>query len=468
MKCSDIEELLSAYANGELFRTQREFVEEHLSSCADCRAALADYIAVRQHLVSMRATPVMPDIKEVTMSRIKATDIIKPFRRWIRPALVAVPVVAILVALLVLHPWSTSLDPGGLIAKAYAATTELQSYRMFSSIKSTLEGKTSEATFETEFVAPDRYRGKATTNGDWVEFIIIGDKQYIRDSDPSRTTSVGVLSGSILSKEDTLRLLDRLTDLEKLLDEMIDGVDCLHYKGRIDMARTVEEQMANLDPAQPGYEQMLEAMEQLRQMKTEVELWIGKDDYLIRQIKYDMQVPSEDSGQWDTLSSKVQYYDFNEPIEIKPPVTASGELLPGWRLVDSSLKELPFSRNVTFTIGGDDPAHQQISFRITITNIGADVASNVRVALATMATNEESGWIWNSPGPVTLEPGESKTYHITWEYDASHTSKEELARLVNLTTVLASYTTPEGEEAVQLLFPDAPYPSKRPPKRPPS
>jgi len=356
MKCSDIEELLSAYANGELSRTQREFVEEHLSSCADCRAALADYTAVRQHLVSMRATPVMPDIKEVTMSRIKATDIkevtmsrikatdiIKPFRRWIRPALVVVPVVAILVALLVLHPWSTSLDPEGLIAKAYAATTELQSYRMFSSIKSTSEGKASEATFETEFVAPDRYRGKATTNGDWVEFIIIGDKQYIRDSDPSRTTSVGVFSGSILSKEDTLRLLDRLTDLEKLPDEMIDGVDCLHYKGRIDMARPVEEQMANLDPAQPGYEQLLEAMEWLRQMKTEVELWIGKADYLIRQIKadylirqikYDMQVPPEDSGRWGTFSSIVRHYDFNEPIEIEAPVAASGELRGGaWWIV---------------------------------------------------------------------------------------------------------------------------------------
>jgi len=73
----------------------------------------------------------------------------------------------------------------------------------------------------------------------------------------------------------------------------------------------------------------------------------------------------------------------------------------------------------------------------------------------------------NSPSQVTLKPGESETYHVSWEYDASQTSKEELDRLVGLTTILATYTTPEGSQPVELLFPDAPYPSKTPPKSPP-
>jgi len=466
MKCSDIEELLSAYANDELSRPQREFVEEHLSRCVNCRAALADYTEVQHHLMSLRATPVRSDIKEATMSKIKAADVLKrPIQRWRRPAFITVPIVVILVALLVLQPWGAFLGPRSVMAEAYAATESLQSYRMFSSTTATFEGKTIGQTFELEFAAPDRYHGKLTLDGETHEFIIIGDKQYSRElgNDHLGKSGVTVAVDSIPSKEDTLELLDSLTDLEKLPDEKIEGIECLHYRGRVDINRMVDEQIANLDPAQPGYEEILKGLEQLRNMKIEVELWIGKDDYLIRQMKKDMQVPSEDTGQWDTSSAMWKFCDFNEPITIEPPETASGELLPGWCLVDSSLKELPFSRDVTFTIGGDNPAHQQISFRITITNIGADVASNVRVALATMATNEESGWIWNSPGPITLEPGESKTYHITWEYDASHTSKEELARLVNLTTILAKYTTPEGEESVQLLFPDAPYPSERPP-----
>ena len=35
MRCKDLEELLSAYADGELPRTQREFVEKHLLDIQD-------------------------------------------------------------------------------------------------------------------------------------------------------------------------------------------------------------------------------------------------------------------------------------------------------------------------------------------------------------------------------------------------------------------------------------------------
>jgi len=129
-----------------------------------------------------------------------------------------------------------------------------------------------------------------------------------------------------------------------------------------------------------------------------------------------------------------------------------------------------FSHVATTTIGGDDPAHQQISYRITIANIRAEVASNVRVTLSTMATNRESESVMMETEPSTLglinlELGESETYYITWEYDASNTSKEELARLVSLTTILVKYTTQEGEEVEELLFSVSgePYPSKSPP-----
>ena len=254
MKCSDIEELLSAYANEELSRTQREFVEEHLSGCADCRAALADYTAVRHQITSLRTAPVRSDIKEATMSKIRAADILKrPFQRLLRPALIVVPVVAILVTLLVLQPWGTSLVPRSVMAEAYAATAGLQSYRMFSSTTSTFEGKTIEQTFELGFAAPDRYHGKITINGDLHEFIIIGDKQYSREpgNDHLGKNEITVAVDSIPSKEDTLKLLDSLTDLEKLPDEKIEGVDCIHYWEMVDVDRMIEEQKAKLDPMQP-------------------------------------------------------------------------------------------------------------------------------------------------------------------------------------------------------------------------
>ncbi len=465
MRCEEIERLLPDYLSGDISDSQRQLVEDHLSCCSHCREILAAGEEARQHLSSLKDSPVPPDFTEATMMKIKASATKSHSQQWLRPALGAAAAVIVLAILLITQPWA--LSPQSVMAKTYAATSNLQSYRMFSSIKSTLEGKTSEATFEAEFVAPDRHRVKATTNGDWVEFIIIGDKQYFRDSDPSRTTSVGVSSSSILSKEDTLKIIDSLTDLEKLPDEKIEGVDCIHYQGRVNVDRVIAEQKAKLDPRQPHYEEMLKGLEGMRNMKAEAELWIGKDDYLIRQIKHDMQVPSEDTGKLDTSSSLVKYYDFNEPIVIEPPESASGELLPGWRLVESfPLNKQTFSSDVTVSIGGEDLTHQQISFRISITNVSEETVNNIGVSLATMAANEGK-WIWNTPSSITLEPGESKTYNVTWEYDASNTSKEELVRLVNLTTVLASYATPRGEVEVQLLFPDAPYPTRIPPVNPP-
>ena len=70
MICSELQEVLSAYANGELARTQHEFVEEHLSVCSECQKLLADYAEVRRQLVSLGAIYVTSDIKHATMSKI--------------------------------------------------------------------------------------------------------------------------------------------------------------------------------------------------------------------------------------------------------------------------------------------------------------------------------------------------------------------------------------------------------------
>ncbi|GAI19827.1 unnamed protein product, partial [marine sediment metagenome] len=85
----------------------------------------------------------------------------------------------------------------------------------------------------------------------------------------------------------------------------------------VDINRMVDEWKTELDPARPEYEEMLKALEQLRDMKTETELWIGKDDYLIRQIKQDMHVPLQ-----GTSSAMWKFYDFNEPIERSSIVAA--------------------------------------------------------------------------------------------------------------------------------------------------
>jgi hypothetical protein len=334
MKCGDLEELLSAYADGELPRTQREFVKEHLAGCRHCQATLADYMKVRQQLTSLRVVPTMPDIKGSTMSKIKDMHN-RQVRRWMRPALAAIPVVIILIVLLVLQPWSSF--PGGIMAEACATTEGLLSYRESSSFVSTHNGETTTWDSEVEYAAPHRYRGKFTLDIATFEVINIGDKEYVWGVD-NTTDSLQVVSMYVWppSKEDTLSLLDLLTKIEKLPDERIEGEDCFHLRAEVDMERWAEKAKAAIDSTVPGYEEIVEFIgEQAAATEEVVEVWIGKDDYLIRQIKRNGQVLASD-GRLDTYSYVEVYYDFNEPIEIEPPLDADGKLLPGWQLVENS------------------------------------------------------------------------------------------------------------------------------------
>lgn len=475
MKCEEIEKLLPDYLSGDISTAQRQLVEEHLLHCAHCQNTFDTYKEAKQHLSSLKDSPVPPDFAKAAMTKVKAASKSRS-RQWLRPALGATAAIIILAVLLITQPWGP--NPQSVMARAYAATTELQSYRMlYNSITRDIEGETSELTTESEFVVPESYHVKLIADGNVTEFIITGGKQYAKNSDSSTnlTFAVSRSSSSLLTREITLKMLDSLTDLQELPNEKIDGTVCLHYRGRVDMEKQIEQMKANLDPSDPHDKQLLEEVEQLRNWKTEVELWIGKHDYLIRQMKHDWQVPVEDTGRWETSSVTIKYYDFNKPITIEAPVTASGELLPGWRLIAShpARTGVFLTSRVTSAIEGEDPAHQQISCRITITNVGEEVASNVRVKIHTNATNDRSGSVVleaepSTLGPIDLGPGDSETYNVSWEYDASHTSKEELSGLVDYSRVFTRYTTPEGIEDVQVFSTGAVYPLKSPPTQKPA
>jgi hypothetical protein len=97
------------------------------------------------------------------------------------------------------------------------------------------------------------------------------------------------------------------------------------------MAAEAEERKAALDPSADDYEVRLMTLELIAQSSREIEVWIGRADYLPRQLKQDRWIPF-DSGQGHS-SSTMKLYDFNQQVEIRPPLDASGELLPRWELV---------------------------------------------------------------------------------------------------------------------------------------
>ncbi|OGN90344.1 MAG: hypothetical protein A2158_05715 [Chloroflexi bacterium RBG_13_46_14] len=71
MRCNEIRELLSAYADNELSTEQRKLMEQHLGECADCRNRLTEYRQVSQQIGVLQTAPSISGFTQSVMSRIK-------------------------------------------------------------------------------------------------------------------------------------------------------------------------------------------------------------------------------------------------------------------------------------------------------------------------------------------------------------------------------------------------------------
>ena len=364
MNHTEFEELLSAHANDELARTQREFVEEHLSGCPECRAQLNEFAWVRSTVGLLATVPAESDIKETTMASIKAigpqqgsvysgdmrSDSLarRGLHRLLRPALVMAVIAAVLIIPLALQ--LTGGGPGVGIALAYAATEALESFRVSGTTVSSFGGSTSEGAFDWEFVAPDRYSGGFTTPAGSQEFVIVGDEQFFRNTDSGGTGVTVVVIDTdgydvfnpVPSRAGTLQILDSLTDVESLDDETVDGMTTLHYQGRVDIDRIIDQQTVLLDADAPGYREMVQMLDFQRAVKIDVELWIDAGDSSLRQMKLDAESPTfvsdQDGSRFEgssTFSTFVKFTDLNAPISIERPVGADGVLEQGWGVAGS-------------------------------------------------------------------------------------------------------------------------------------
>ncbi|MDY6912376.1 MAG: hypothetical protein SVM79_08485 [Chloroflexota bacterium] len=227
-------------------------------------------------------------------------------------------------------------DASEILARANTAMSELQSYRSETvALYETDEGPREHVSTK-EFVAPDRFHFRSTSDDRWpAEVIIIGDQASARServwsshSSPWRRSGEsyqenGVVTSSSVAMRNDLHFLNSLIDLEKLADEEIDGANCYHYRGNADMdavAKSAKDEMAKLGRELPGFEESLEMM---RRTEITVDLFIGKDDYLIRRQESNTRRPYRDpdgTEKWTAESMTKRYYDFNAPIGIEPPL----------------------------------------------------------------------------------------------------------------------------------------------------
>ncbi|HJO82380.1 MAG TPA: zf-HC2 domain-containing protein [SAR202 cluster bacterium] len=338
--CHEISELLAAHVNDELAPTEREAVDGHLRTCTTCRISHSSQAWVRQRLETLSDALEGADIKAVTMSKIRAAAL----RRWyarpmLRAALLAAVIVVALAVPLTLQFFGAGVD--SRIAEAYAAVRDLQTYRISGTTSTDADGETGSIEFEWSFVAPDQYRGSISGPAMNNEFIVIGAEQYVHSSVVDGSFQSVVLTGDLLSpvpsRTGTLKLLASMSDLSELPDEVVDGVDARHVNGKIDFGKYLEEQLVGLDPASPEYSQAIQWIDLQRSTRIEVDVWIAKDNGLLRQMRLDVSTPTIRSGpagiqQVGAIGyvTDVRYFDFDAVIDITRPVDASGELESGW------------------------------------------------------------------------------------------------------------------------------------------
>jgi len=195
----------------------------------------------------------------------------------------------------------------------------------------------------------EEYKKSSPMLGMSMELVIIGDKVYTRNFVvPPTDTSDFNDSGP--TSENSRVVLEMLFDIETLPDEEINGTDCYHYRGILDVEKYLEwfhpvyvEDMTRMNEASEmppmDVEQGWKTMEIIYRSNEKIyEYWIGKDDYIIRKrILIDRKLlenplPVDDLSHESTRQVITEYYDLNEEVIIEAPLDESGELLEGWVL----------------------------------------------------------------------------------------------------------------------------------------
>jgi hypothetical protein len=292
-------------------------------------------------------------------------------KRLLPVPLILLALLVLLISTLLIGCGSSRPDPEDVIARAKDAINEVQTYRSEGMSIHTENGETTQSSEQAEFVSPDRLRTITVDEGGTEERIRIGQIEYRLDavgnnwqvrqwpeSFPFPNLAVGLAE-----------MFDSLVGLVEMPDEEIDGVDCFHYKGSIDVKARGEEEKAKLDPSQRDYEERMRALEIYNQWQLSFEFWVGKEDFLLRQLKQHQEVVYiKDAGE-DTereehhiTTGTFRLFDFNQSIQIEPP---PAELIEGVNLTSGIVGSVGIS---------EDLQRHQIKYEITVSNKGGEIA----------------------------------------------------------------------------------------------
>jgi hypothetical protein len=366
----------------------------------------------------------------------------------------------VLVTLIIVLMPGCAVITGESIGEPEVTEMSIESYRF--SLTSSTDGEVI-LTNNFEFVAPDRYHITETNETGTREIIILGDQRYFKgEVDFYMLVRPAGFYQENITREVTLKWLDRMADIKEFPEEDIEGVRCLHYRGLYDYEKALRSRYES-DPARGGRPLSKQEIQKEVEMYSEhvgeryVELWIGKCDYLVRQMIIENVGPGEGNS---THRLVYKYHDFNEPIAIEAPIDASDSLLAGWK---TTIPEQPvFSHDITTSINNNDPTARRIEFSVNITNTGSEKVTDIEVRDIQL-TVEAGMWTRSYPErivPYWMEPGVSLCYTVEYVYDATATAPENTAAALDGAGLYTGYRTPEGElkmETVRFPVPEGIY-----------
>lgn len=260
------------------------------------------------------------DIKEKTMTRIRIMDMPGRKHRWLRFVLIAAPVGGILIALMSLYFLGIFPQPDNVIAMASAAANEVKSYHFSNTMQSlyTSTGVIYTETMEGDFNLPDLWQAKITLDhnygNNWttLEEVIAGGNLYTRYD--NQVNWIVQPQPKSMTPPHPSDVFSSLKGFQKLPDEEINGVLCLHYHK---VAETnIINSYAQRDPVL--------AHELKTGSKITEDVWFSKDDLLPRRIlitpvysKDPVQVWGKDAT---VAMSYMTNFRYDQPVRIEPPV----------------------------------------------------------------------------------------------------------------------------------------------------
>ncbi|MDH5768610.1 MAG: zf-HC2 domain-containing protein, partial [Nitrospirota bacterium] len=80
MECADIQKKLSAYIDDALSPEERMLIDEHLTSCQECKASLADMRKTLEYVQKLEDIEPPPWLAQKVMTKIKEEVVATRFR----------------------------------------------------------------------------------------------------------------------------------------------------------------------------------------------------------------------------------------------------------------------------------------------------------------------------------------------------------------------------------------------------